>query len=413
MVRSVRHLPNRMGRSALIAALVLLAGCDFLGFGTAEPPSPSFEMTNDLADRTTVLGGAASSSPSGKEGPATALSLTPVVQVGPPTVEKTRTQAGHLSYDSETDRLQVGYKLAGSAFGGAIDVLDVQREASGGGLVEGRWSLRSQNVDVVEVQHAPDEDALYAAGAVTTRKRRLSPAVISKVMPGDTEVQARSKRLSHNVAKSVLLGTAPNTVYVPTDENALFRFDRELEQQSKKTVGGASGFRSAVAHEGQVFVLDQSGRVFETDGDTFTELSEVVRLTDTDFGNGTVARLHAGTDWLYAALNEKGFALLSPTGDAVWRSGAAPSRYTCVSAGTKYVYAGRFDGVIEVYRRPDAIPNQELEQIGTFGPWGGSYGGVLSGAPVNQIVKIDGYLYVANSRDGLVVVRIDEGEPTG
>lgn len=415
MVRSVRHSPNRMGLSALVAILLLLAGCDVLGFGVAEPATPAFEMTNDLAARTAVLSGASNGSSSGEEDAAPALSLTPVVRVRPPTVEKTRTQAGHLSYDSETERLHVGYKLAGPAFGGAVDVLGVQREASGGGLVEGRRSLRSHNVDVVEVQYDSDEGALYAAGAVTTQKRRVSPAVISKIVPGNDAVEARSKRLSHNVAKSVLLGAAPNTVYVATDENALFQFDLNLNNQSKRTVGGTSGFRSAAAHEGQVFVLDESGRVFETDASAFSNLSEVVRLTDTDFGNGTVARLHADADRLYAALNEKGFALFSPPGDAVWTSGSVPppSRYTCVSAGAEYLYVGRFDGVIEVYRKPDTVPNDGLERVGTFGPWGSTYGGGLSGAPINQIVEIDGHLYLANSRDGMVVVRIDGETSTG
>lgn len=305
----------------------------------------------------------------------------------------------------------MAYKLAGAPFGGGIDVLDVQRGAPTAELVEGRRGLRSRNVDVVEVRYDSDEEALFAAGAVTTEKQRLSPAVISKVVPGDTEVQARSKRLSHNVAKSVLLGTAPNTVYVPTDENDLYRFTLDLKDQSKQRAGSAAGFRSAVAQGERVFVLDESGRLFRTNANEFGALSEVVRLTDSNFGNGTVARLHADADRLYAALNEKGFALVAPTGESVWTSAPVPfeSRYTTVATGEDYLYAGRFNGVIEVYRRPDTIPDQDLDQVGTFGPWGGSpYGGRLSRAPINHIQVLDNHLYVANSRDGLVVVRIDE-----
>lgn len=104
-------------------------------------------------------------------------------------------------------------------------------------------------MDVVEVRYDPDEEALHAAGAVTAEKQRLSPAVISKVVPGDTEVHARSKRRSHNVAKSVLLGAAPNTVHLPTDENDLHRFKLDLEDRSERTAGSATGSRSAVAQE--------------------------------------------------------------------------------------------------------------------------------------------------------------------
>ena len=136
-------------------------------------------------------------------------------------------------------------------------------------------------MDVVEVRAHTEQDALYAAGAVTTEKRRLSPAVVSKIVPGDSEIVAQSKRLSHNVAKSVVLGPAPGTVHVATDENALFQFDLGLKNRSKLTVGGATGFRSAVSHEEYIFVLDLSGRIFSTVARPFESLSGGVPLTST------------------------------------------------------------------------------------------------------------------------------------
>jgi hypothetical protein len=236
--------------------------------------------------------------------------------------------------------------------------------------------------------------------------------VVSKIVPGDTTVQAqKSKRLSHNVAKSVVLGTDPEAVYVPTDENDLYRLGPDLETKTKQTAGGAAGFRSAVAQDGQIFVLDRSGRLLKTSAGDFQALSSVGTLTDGPFGNGTVARLHADADRLYAALNEQGFALVAPTGAPAWTSDAVPfpSRYTCVSAGSDYLYAGRFDGRIEVYRRPDTISGQGPDWIGTFGPWGGTYGGGdLSGAPINHIEVVGDHLYAASSGDGLVVIRVDE-----
>jgi hypothetical protein len=407
MVRSVRHVPNREGLLPLVAAVVLLVGCDF---GSGDPRKPTYEVAGNPSVRTTVLSGASASSPSAEEGSKQALSLTPVVQVRPPTVKSTRTQAGHVSYDSETERLHVAYKLSGDSFGGGIDEVDVQPGTTATELVNGRRSLRSTNVDIVAVRYEAGEDALYAAGAVTTEKRRSSPAVVSKIGLGGTEVQAQSKRLSDNVAKGVLLGAAPNSVYVPTDENDIHRFDLDLENQSTRSAGNAAGFRSAVAHDGKLFVLDASGRLFDTDASAFDPLSEVVRLTDSDFGNGTVARLHAAGDRLYAPLNEKGFALAAPTGESAWTSAPVPfqSRYTAMTTGADYLYVGRFDGRVEVYRRPDSIPEQGPEQVGTFGPWDSRFGGTLSGAPINHLLVLDEHLYVANSRDGLVVARIDK-----
>lgn len=403
---SVRPALIRQGPLALIVVALLLVGCDFLGFGAARPARPSFQTADDLALRTMVLGGALNTTASRE--PSRALSLTPVVQVSPPTVKDTRTQAGHLSYAPETNRLQVGYKLSGSAFGGGIDVLEVQPGATAENLVDGLRSLRSTNVDIVEVRGHAEENALYAVGAVTTRKRRLSPAVVSKIVPSDSGIVTRSTRLSHNVAKSVVLGPAPNTVHVATDEDALFQFDLSLSNRSRLTAGSTDGFRSATAHGNQVFVLDQSGRVFATDAGTFESLSSIVRLTDSAFGNGTVARLHATDNYLFAALNDRGFAIAAPSGEAAWTSSTVSmqSRYTCVTAGPKHVYAGRFDGVIEVYRRPDTVPEQ-IERVGAFGPWGSDYGGRLSGAPINQIRVVENHLYVAKSRDGLVAFRID------
>lgn len=388
-----------------------------MGLSTAEPPSPNYEVTSDLSVRTTVLIGASASSGAAEGTPrrdsasTAAVSLTPVVQVRPPTVKSTRTQAGHVSYNAETERLHVAYKLAGDSFGGGIDVIDVQADTTATELVNGRRSLRSTNADVVAVRYEAGADALYAAGAVTTEKRRLSPAVVSKIGLGGTEVQAQSRRLSDNVAKGVLLGAAPNSVYIPTDENDLHRLDLDLENQSTRSAGNAAGFRSAVAHQGNVFVLDASGRLFDTNASAFDALTEVVRLTDSDFGNGTVARLHAAGDRLYAPLNEKGFALAAPSGESVWTSEPVSfqSRYTAVTTDSEHFYVGRFDGRIEVYRRPDSIPEQGLERVGTFGPWWSTFGGTLSGAPINHLVALDNHLYVANSRDGLVVVRIDEG----
>ncbi|MFB6273273.1 MAG: hypothetical protein ABEL51_10315 [Salinibacter sp.] len=410
MVRSARSVPNHAGLLVLLATVVLGAGCDVLGFGTAGPARPSFTVVSDstFEVRVRVLGGHSGASFKAHTAPD---SLTPVVKVKPPTVRGTRTQAGHLSYDAETARLYVGYKLAGSIFGGGIDILNVQPGASPGNLVDGRRSLRSSNVDVVTLQAGAEEGTLYVAGAVTTKKRRLSPAVVSKITASDSGLAAQSKRLSHNVAKSVILGPAPNTIHVATDENALFQFDPTLTDKSKLTVGSTSGFRSAAAHDSAVFVLDRSGRVFGTDASAFQDLSRVVRLTGSDFGTGgAVARLHAHGDRLYAALNEKGFALFSPTGEPVWTSDPVfiQARYTCVTVGSTYLYAGRFDGVIEVYRRPASI-SEAPELVGTFGPWGDDYGSRLSGAPINHILVIENHLYVAKSRDGMVVFRIDRG----
>lgn len=405
-------MPRREGGVALCVVLCLLAGCDFFGLGTAGPPSPDYEVMSTLGDRTEVLRGAFSA-PSASGAPGATVSLTPVVQVRPPTVKNTQAQAGHVSYDPETERLHVAYKLSGASFGGGIDVLDVRPGTTAAALVEGRRSLHSSNVDIVAVRSDAGAEALYAAGAVTTKKRRRSPAVVSKIVPGDTTVQAQtSKRLSHNVAKSVVLGTDPEAVYVPTDENDLYRLGPDLETTTKQTAGGAAGFRSAVAQDGQIFVLDRSGRLLRTSAGDFQALSSVGTLTDGPFGNGTVARLHADADRLYAALNEQGFALVAPTGAPMWTSGGASvsdeSRYTCVSTGPDYLYAGRFDGVIEVYRRPDTIPEQDLERVGTFGPWGGTYGADLSGAPINHIEVVGDHLYAASSRDGLVVVRVNK-----
>lgn len=414
MLCSTRKTTVRL--SLLAAALCLWAGCELLGLGGSVLVRPHFETAGDLADRTRVLVDTAESETSGGPTASGALSLTPVMQVHPPVVEGKETRASHLSYDSETERLHVGYKLAGDIFGGGIDVLVVQSETPVPGLLNGVRSLRSNNVDIVEVQYDPGEDVLFVAGAVTTRKRAASPALVAKVALGKAGPTVRSERLSHNVVKGIVLGPASNTVHVVTDRDALYRFDRNLGGQARLHAQGAAGFRSLAVHGSEVFVLDRSGRVFREDANVFEELSEIAVLAESKFGKGGIARLQAEDGQLFAALSEEGFSIFAPSGEAVWKSGRAPTAplYTCVSAGPKYLYAGRFDGIVEVYRRPEGIPNQRPEQVGRFELLGGGgYAEFQGSAPVNHLLVRDGYLYVANGRKGLVVFRIEDGAAAG
>lgn len=413
MLRFVRDVASPVGLSVLALLFILGTGCDF--FGGSALVQPSFEVSDGLADRITVLDSASASRSSGGVGPAKALAPSALVQVRPPTVNGEVSQASHLSYDPAGGRLYVGYKLGGDPFGGGIDVLNVQSAESAAPLVEAERSLQSSNVDVVEVRANRGGDALYAAGAVNTEKLGGNPAVIARLVPRENAVDVRSERLSDFVAKSVVLGPVPNTVHVITDEDALFRFNAELRNQAKLTVDGAAGFRSLVAQGTQLFVLDRSGRVYEEDANDFRALSEVVTLTENQLPRQIIARLFSTDTRLFAALNQEGFSIFSPTGDAAWTSERPVTDvlYTSVAVDSERLYVGRVDGVVEVYRLPAGIPasDQSLERIDVFGVRGGDddFGGGRSRASINQVLVADGYLFVANSTEGVIVYDIPYG----
>lgn len=98
---------------------------------------PNFETAGDLADRTRVLVDTTDSGTSGDPTASEDLSLTAVMQVHPPVVEGKEAGASHLSYDPETERLHVGYKLAGDRFGGGVDILRAWSKGPASGLLSG------------------------------------------------------------------------------------------------------------------------------------------------------------------------------------------------------------------------------------------------------------------------------------
>lgn len=406
MLRSIVWRGGRATVPPLVVAVLFLASCDFLGLGGALLDQPEFQVSDGLAERITVLNEARE--PTGgraKQGDA-AVSLTPVVQVRAPSIGGTVTQTSHVSHNAASGRLYVGYKLGGDPFGGAIDVLELRD----GGRVGAVRSLESGNVDVVEVRHDADDEALFMAGAVNTRKLGGNPALVAKATPRQGGVDLKSKRLDHFVGKGLILGPEPNTVHVVTDENAVYQFDRELQQQAKLTAKDAAGFRSVAAHDSQVFVLDRSGTVFSEAAASFSELSESASLTNRSFNERAIARLLAADGRLFAALNIEGFGILSPDGEAIWTSGRSGvgALYTCIALGPNHLFVGRRDGAIEVYERPAGVPapDADFEPAQVIRLWRGDASLDLPSESINQLLMVDGHLYVAYSSEGLLVFRV-------
>lgn len=355
----------------LLLAAFFLGGCEFLGLGGDPLVNPEFELTNDLSARIEIFGKSTDVQNPTSDSELAELSLSPVMGIRAPSIRGTVAQTSHISYVPESEHLYIGYKLGGDPFGGEIDVLDPQ----GVDRAPGVRSLRSSNVDVVEVRHDPPDSALFVAGAVNTRKVGASPALVAKVIPKDNTVTQKTNRLSDFVAKGLILAPADTTLHVVTDENALFQLDRSLENQSRPTVGDAAGFRSPAAHGSRVFVLDRSGRVFGADASEFSGLSEIASLGNRAFNKWAIARLVESDGRLFAALNQEGFpSFRRPEA----RHGAVAGLVrgglcTRMAVGSQYLYVGRRDGVIEAYQLPKGISEEdaELERVKSFRLWGG------------------------------------------
>lgn len=402
MLKSLTASPVGIRLPMLLLASLLFAGCEYLGLRGNVLVSPGFSLTDGLAERISVLENGGQTNTSGS-----AVSLVPVVQVGSPEVRGTVTRSSHVSHDPRSGRLYVGYKLGGDSFGGQIDVVDLRDD----GTVSAVRAVRSENVDVVEVRHDANENALFVAGAVNTRKVGASPALLAKVTPRGDRVELKSTRLTDFVAKSLVLGPGGDRLHVVTDENALFQFDRSLNENGKLTVGDASGFRSVAANDQDVFVLDRSGRIFNADAAEFSELSKVATVANRAFNERAIARLLMSGDRLFAALNMEGFSMMDPTGAAVWRSGrtGTGALYTCMAAGPEYLYVGRLDGFIEVYELPEGVPDQgtDLNRVETIRLWAADASVNVSSQSINQLLLVDGHLYVAYSTEGLLGFRVE------
>jgi len=410
MISDLRHGFRRLCSFVFgLGAVILVAGgCDITG--SSEVVSPGFEVTNDLDDRLTDLGGSVSSQLSATQ--ATSLSLVPLAQVDPPTVDGEETVASHLSFNPRgASRVFVGYKIPGSSFGGGLDVLRANQPRR---LADVN-SVQSQNLDVQEVVTDPDEGAEYIAGAVDPEGSDESPSVLMKVSFSGNSGRVSDvsrQRLRDNVAKSVV--NAPDTdsnhdVYVATDGNSVYRFDSGLGSQLRQTVG-SSEQSSVAATDDFVFTLTKSGEIWRSGVATAGTPTRTVALDDSGIDPVGIARLqaaqHAGSDepFLFAALNEGGFRVLSRDGTTVLFS-RTEGVYTSVTATPQndFMFASRKNGTVELYEFEGGF-NWTEEPVFTIDT--SQLDIVPSDTQVNQVLAVGNILFLANSRVGLLVVAV-------
>jgi len=410
MSSRLRLYPPLSFLTAGVLGIFLLSGCDTTE--DTQPQSPNFEVTNDLENRITSLdqGEASTTNPSAKN-----FSVDGVSRVEPPTVNGTRTAASHLSFSGD-GRVFVGYKISGSQFGGGIDVFNADNPNN----LTRINSIESTNLDVQEIVDDPGEEAEYVAGAVETNGADASPSAIAKLSFSGSDINVSNKRLSGNVAKSVVnapAGDDRHDLYVVTDGNSLYRYDANLEDELVQTAGPSTEFSSIAAEGSTISMLARSGALWRAD---FGSASEPER-SDLDLdGSGIdpvgIARLTAsdhqnknnGGIFVYAALNEGGFRVLDEDVDTE-RQRQTAGDYTSVSAPDNgdYLYASKKSSgnVVEVY-----------EYDGNSSPvWGDAPIATINtadfledatNAQTNQVLAVGDFLYIANGTDGLVVLEI-------
>lgn len=421
MVKKV-HSRVRIVPLALLLVGLLFGGCDLMEENSS-PQTPKFEVTNDLESRMTPL---EDSSTTSLQGGASAtmnssnsLLVFGVLRVAPPDVNGTGTVASYLSYDSYQgpDRVSVGYKVRGEEFGGGIDILNALTP-----LVLNPFpvnSIQATNLDVQEVVGASDSQAQYVAGAVQTNLADESPSVIAKLSfpEGEDDVDITSKRLSANVAKSVVnapSGDAQYDLYAVTDGNSLYRFTSNLGDKLRQTAPGAN-FSSVAAHQGRIVTLDKNGELWYSTPTSTGDLSK----DNTPSFNGTginplgIARVRTATheatndQFVFVALNQGGFRVLNAEATTEL-FGRTSGNYTSVSASGNgnLLFASRDNGQIEVYEFTGSTgnPSWTSSPIATINTR--DFGDVPPETQVNQVLAIGNILYVANSRGGLLVLKV-------
>lgn len=417
MIRTPHFSPLRSIVIGSFVVALLLTGCDLTG--DSSPQSPDLEVTNDLDSRIIDL----TDDSKARTANSADFSVSGVIRVTPPPVVKEgdsmTTTASHLSFNEDGgDRVFVGYKIPGGPFGGGIDVFNAAQPKN----LTGINSIKSKNLDVQEIADDPDEGAEYVAGALETNRGDASPSVIVKLsFSGNSgnNITTSNKRLSGNVAKSVVNapdGDSEHDFYVVTDENALYRYDADLGNELRQSVGGEE-ISSVAANADVILMLTKAGGIWQTGVGSQNDPDNPTTLDDAGIDPIGIARLNVGShasssqSFNFAALNEGGFRILNAGGtDVLFRQ--TEGTYTSVSATNEsdYLYASRNNGTVEVYEfegnnswSPDPV-----DTINTAEFEGGG-----ANTQSNQVLAVGDYLYVANSTDGLLVLEVDDGSPGG
>ncbi|MFB6278532.1 MAG: cadherin-like domain-containing protein, partial [Salinibacter sp.] len=404
--------------SFLLSAL-LLAGCDLTG-GQSTPQSPQFTVENDLDDRITFLGDQAQSSM--KRASAKNFAFDPIIRVASPVVGGDTTVASYLSFNANGgDRVFVGYKIRGKDFGGGIDILNAENPDS----LTSVNSVRSSNLDVQEVVNDPNAGAEYVAGALQTDLADASPAAIVRLsisFGGGTVDQTTNKRLSGNVAKSVVnapSSDAQHDLYVATDGNSLYRYTTDLSDQVRQTTSSGVEFSSIAAHQNRVILLTKTGELWRSSVSSTSPPStdSTVSLDGSGINPVGIARVRTGTHaatsdrFVFAALNQGGFRVLNADATTT-RFSRTSGHYTSVSASGdgNYLFASRDNGRVEVYEFTGSTgsPSWTASPIATINTR--DYGSVPPETQANQVLAVNNYLYVANSRGGVLVLSFGDNQ---
>lgn len=420
---------------------LLLVGCDSVGTGAISNPISEgsadteslFEATNDLASRMSTSGqasgqtmtlnpfGALRGQGAAATSKASSVTLTSIAQIDPP---GDTTRASHLTYANGT--VYAGYKALGDPFKGGIDILDASDPTN---ILEVN-SLGSDKLDVQEVVYDGDEDALYVAGAMdpsnTTLGLRGTPALLSKVT-NFSSPQTSTVGLTGRVGKSVVTapdGDAQHDLYIATDEETLYRYNADLENEVSQTVQNVE-FRSVATTSSSVFTVDRGASVYSSDVGAANSLTELKGI-GSGVGDLAIGRIHARNepvlngDRLFLALGSEGLAVLdASSGDVLFRrSGPYYTSLTLhedapdvSNAPTDLVYGARPNGIIDVYRVgengiDEGDTSSGLTEVGTFDL--SALDGVNFGTSpqVNQVRGVGCNVYIANSNEGVVALEI-------
>lgn len=413
---------------ALGVVFFFLAGCD----STSQPASsesPTFEITNNLGDRITLLSGETQLR-AGASTKAKQFQVQGVALVEPPTVNGTKASVSHLS--SDTNHVFVGYKVVGGDFGGGIDIFDADDPAA---LGDNKiTSIKSDQVDVQEVinkdtVNAPDDiPPLWVAGAQEPPGPLVkTPSVGLRLSLDFGGVDVTTRRLSGNVSKSV--AQIPPTadaddlnfeIFFVADDGTIHRFDKDLENQFTQAVEFREWSSIAASVDG-VFALSKSGEIWLSELDAGPENQNPPEKINDLEGSGInpngIARLQSGRPengcpFLFAALNTSGFRVLSGGGDEILLS-ISSGNYTSANMtnGGQFLFASQRNGAIDVFEydpENQVFNDTPIKTIETT-----DFSGVSETSQVNQVIRAGDFLYAATSSGVLVMEVVSGSSPSG
>lgn len=382
----------------VLAGAAALSGCDaFIPEDVASAPLDlTFQQDPTLAQRLVPTPGVAPAL-----GKGSGMQLAEVGLVKPMTLKGKTLLANGIQYVG--GKVYVSYITSGNDFGGGIDVLDPKNPLSPANAAAGT----SVNFDVSAV--AVSGTSVYVGGSARggtytgglgTIKDEEGAVLIrsSTDMFSPTGFKFNNGDFVKYATGDVNgLSVSGSTIYASTADNGgAYAYTTTLT--TARTPWSAAQMLSVHPAGANVYALTRTGLYVRsnTSNSAFTRID----LSFAPMGGGHVARLSSDATYLYVPLNRDGLAVVRLSDNKVVARVPAAGTFSAIASTGTHLFVANNDGGVVAYEWNTA--RTALTDVTRY-----FYDGQQSSlsAASNDLVFVEGYLYVAGASGGVRIFR--------